>query len=149
MKALEKDRTRRYATASEFAADLARYLHHEPVLASPPVAVYRLGKLMRRHRGVVTSGVLVFLVLVAGLIAGLAWRGRKQTFNLYWLLAAAAGTVLMCAGYLAAGTLMVGFGAAVVELPGNLLQNLAGVIGAVPLTIAVRKAYPPVTALRW
>ena len=44
---------------------------------------------------------------------------------------------------------MVGFRAALVELPGNLLQNLAGVVGAVPLTIAVRKAYPPVTELRW
>jgi hypothetical protein len=45
--------------------------------------------------------------------------------------------------------LMVGFGAALVELPGNLLQNLVGVAGAIPLTIAVRQAYPPVTELRW
>ncbi len=87
--------------------------------------------------------------LVAGLIAGLARRGKEQTFNMYWLIAAVAATVVMCAGYLAAGSLMVGFGAAVVELPGNLLQNLAGVVGGILLTIAVRKAYPPVTELRW
>ncbi len=87
--------------------------------------------------------------LVAGLIASIAWRGKRGTFSLFWLVAAVAGTVVMCAGYLAAGTLMVGFSAALVELPGNLLQNLAGVVGAIPLTIAVRKAYPPVTELRW
>ncbi len=87
--------------------------------------------------------------LAAGLIASIAWRAKRETFNLYWLVAAAAGTVVMCAGYLGAGTLMVGFSAALVELPGNLLQNLAGVVGAVPLTIAVRKAYPPVAELRW
>ena len=87
--------------------------------------------------------------LVAGLIASIASQSGQRTFNPFWLAAAAAGTVVMCAGYLAGGSLMVGFGAALAELPGNLLQNLAGVIGAIPLTIAVRKAYPPVSALRW
>jgi len=87
--------------------------------------------------------------LVAGLIASIASRAGQRTFNPFWLVAAVAGTVVMCAGYLAGGSLMVGFGAAIAELPGNLLQNLAGVIGAIPLTIAVRKAYPPVSALRW
>ncbi len=87
--------------------------------------------------------------LVAGLVAAIPWRSKSKVFNLFWLVAAVAGTAVMCGGYLAGGTLMVGFGAALVELPGNLLQNLVGVAGAIPLTIAVRQAYPPVTKLRW
>ena len=52
MKALEKDRGRRYQTANGFAADIQRYLADEPVLAAPPSpAGYRLRKLMRRHGG--------------------------------------------------------------------------------------------------
>jgi uncharacterized membrane protein len=87
--------------------------------------------------------------LVAGLIAAVPRSSRGRVFNPVWLIAAAAGTAVMCAGYLAGGTLMVGFGPALVELPGNLLQNLAGVAGAIPLTIAVHQAYPPVANLRW
>ena len=45
MKALEKDRARRYETANGLAADLRRYLHDEPVQACPPSALYRFGKL--------------------------------------------------------------------------------------------------------
>ena len=64
LKALERDRRRRYGSASEFAADLGRYLKHEPVLAVPPSASYRVGKFARRHRfGVATSAAFV-LVLV-------------------------------------------------------------------------------------
>jgi serine/threonine protein kinase len=50
MKALEKDRTRRYETANGFAADVSRYLAGEPVLAHPPSTTYRLRKFVRRHR---------------------------------------------------------------------------------------------------
>jgi Tol biopolymer transport system component len=64
MKALEKDPARRYATASDFAADIGRYLRAEPVLAGPPGIAYRLGKLLRRHRSSVMVG-LVATVLVA------------------------------------------------------------------------------------
>jgi hypothetical protein len=51
MKALEKDRNRRYESASAFAADIQRYLHDEPVLACPPSAWYRFGKFARRRKG--------------------------------------------------------------------------------------------------
>ena len=65
MKALEKDRGRRYGTPSELAADIARYLRNEPVLARPATAGYRLQKYVRRHRvGVAAAGGLAF-VLVA------------------------------------------------------------------------------------
>src|SRR5262249_26249577 len=50
MKALEKDRNRRYETATGFAMDVQRYLADEPVLACPPSALYRLGKFVRRNR---------------------------------------------------------------------------------------------------
>jgi uncharacterized membrane protein len=87
--------------------------------------------------------------LVAGLIASIAWRDRTSVFNPLWVIAAVAGTVVMAGGYLLAQILMLGMGAALFELPWNLLQNLIGVAGAIPLTIAVRRAYPPVTKLRW
>jgi len=90
--------------------------------------------------------------LVAGMLGGIVRRGAgdaRGVFNPFWLAGAAGGTVLMCGGYLLAGNFMVGFGAALVELPGNLLQNLAGVVGAIPLAMAVRRAYPPVGEMRW
>jgi serine/threonine protein kinase/tetratricopeptide (TPR) repeat protein len=65
MKALEKDRTRRYGSVSELAADIQRHLRHEPVLASPPSVVYRAGKFVRRHRVGVAAGFLVLGLLVA------------------------------------------------------------------------------------
>jgi serine/threonine protein kinase/Tfp pilus assembly protein PilF len=64
MKALERDRTRRYATPSELAADLRRFLNHEPVLARPSGATYRLRKYIWRHR-VVTSVAAALLLLLA------------------------------------------------------------------------------------
>jgi serine/threonine protein kinase len=69
LRALEKDRTRRYATPSELAADLRRYLQGEPVLARPPSLRYRLGKFVRKHRGPVAAAAAVLLALVAGLVA--------------------------------------------------------------------------------
>jgi serine/threonine protein kinase len=68
MKALEKDRTRRYETANGLAADVNRYLAGEPVLAHPPSAAYRLRKFVRRHRTRVLAASLVLLALVAGMI---------------------------------------------------------------------------------
>ena len=69
MKALEKDRTRRYASASELAVDITRHLRHEPVQAGPSSAAYRLRKFVKRHRVEVLSSALVLLALVGG-IAG-------------------------------------------------------------------------------
>jgi WD40 repeat protein/serine/threonine protein kinase len=68
MKALEKDRNRRYETANGFAADVQRYLADEPVNAGPPSARYRLKKFLRRHRGPVLAAALVFLVLLGGIV---------------------------------------------------------------------------------
>jgi serine/threonine protein kinase/tetratricopeptide (TPR) repeat protein len=66
MKAIEKDRGRRYETASGFARDIERFLSQEPVEAGPPSAAYRLRKLARKHRAaLVTSGAFGGLLLVA------------------------------------------------------------------------------------
>ncbi len=63
MKAIEKDRARRYGTPSELAADVRRYLNHEPVVARPANAGYRLRKYVRRHRVGVTVGAGLALLL--------------------------------------------------------------------------------------
>src|SRR5262249_29919709 len=73
MKALEKDRNRRYETANGFAADVLRYLAGEPVLAVPPSAGYRLRKFLRRNKGPVLAVAVVFAVIVAGVI-GTTWQ---------------------------------------------------------------------------
>jgi serine/threonine protein kinase/tetratricopeptide (TPR) repeat protein len=64
MKALEKDRTRRYGSPSELAADIDRYLKHQPIVARPPSTMYKAKKFVRRHRvGVgVTSTLAILLV---------------------------------------------------------------------------------------
>ncbi|MEM7356232.1 MAG: serine/threonine-protein kinase, partial [Acidobacteriota bacterium] len=69
MKALEKDRTRRYGAASDLAADIRRHLHDEPVLAGPPSATYRVRKFLARNRTAVATAALVALALIGGVIA--------------------------------------------------------------------------------
>jgi eukaryotic-like serine/threonine-protein kinase len=68
MKALEKDRGRRYGTPSEIAADLRRYLNHEPVEARPASAGYKLRKYLRRHAALAAGVAAVFVVLAGGII---------------------------------------------------------------------------------
>jgi WD40 repeat protein/serine/threonine protein kinase len=74
MKALEKDRNRRYESASAFAADVQRHLHDEPVLACPPSASYRLRKFAwRNKRALATVGLLGVTSLVAVLSLGVSY----------------------------------------------------------------------------
>ena len=68
MKALEKDRARRYATANGFAADVLRYLGGEAVLAHPPSTAYRLKKFVKRYKGQVLAASLILFALVAGIV---------------------------------------------------------------------------------
>ncbi len=72
MKALEKDRTRRYETANGLARDIQRYLDDEVVEARPPSTGYRIGKFVRRHRAQAIAAGLVMSALLAG-IAGTTW----------------------------------------------------------------------------
>jgi serine/threonine protein kinase/Tfp pilus assembly protein PilF len=73
MKALEKDRNRRYESADGLAADILRHLHLEPVLARPPNQLYRLRKLIRRNRLACVSAAAVFVALVLGAAAS-TWQ---------------------------------------------------------------------------
>jgi tetratricopeptide (TPR) repeat protein len=82
MKALEKDRTRRYETASGFAADIERYLRDEAVHACPPSARYRLRKFVRRNRASLAGLLLLAISLVvalAGITGGIGWAMRDRT----------------------------------------------------------------------
>lgn len=74
LKALEKDRERRYASALDLAQDLERYARDEPVTAGPPGLAYRTTKFVRRHRVGVTAATLIALALVSGaVLAGIGF----------------------------------------------------------------------------
>ena len=72
MKAIEKERPRRYETANGFAMDIQRFLNGEPVLAAPPSTLYKVNKFIRRNRTAVAAAALVLVALVLG-IAGTTW----------------------------------------------------------------------------
>jgi WD40 repeat protein/serine/threonine protein kinase len=80
MKALEKDRNRRYESASAFAADVQRYLADEPVQACPPSAWYRFRKFARRNKaGLLTGSAIAVVVFVAATVSGaLIWRANQD-----------------------------------------------------------------------
>src|SRR5262249_7974861 len=76
MKALEKDRNRRYETANGFAQDIQRYLTDEPVLACPPSAWYRFRKYARRNKsGLAVAGLILFVIALLG--GGGGWLMRE------------------------------------------------------------------------
>ena len=80
IRAMEKDRTRRYVSPAELAADLVRHLENRPVVAGPPGSLYRIGKFVRRHSLGVTAACLVALTLVTGVMGtsvGMV-RARRQ-----------------------------------------------------------------------
>ena len=75
MKAVEKDRNRRYGTPTELAADLRRYLENEPVVARPTGVGYRLQKYVRRHRVAVAFAIVIGALLVSfGVVQGMQLR---------------------------------------------------------------------------
>ena len=83
MKTLEKDRSRRYDSVSELAADIKRHLNQEPVLAGPPSTLYRMRKFIQRRRALVTAVAIVAVVIITGFITSTAMyiradRARKN-----------------------------------------------------------------------
>jgi eukaryotic-like serine/threonine-protein kinase len=78
MKALEKDRARRYGSPSDFAADVGRYLSNEAVLAVPPSAAYRVGKFARRHRAALITACAFALVLIMAAAISI-WQSVRAT----------------------------------------------------------------------
>jgi len=82
MTALEKDRNRRYETASAFATDVMRYLHDEPVQACPPSAWYRFRKLARRYKRVtVMASFLSALLVVAVAVLGMSYAQVQEALH--------------------------------------------------------------------
>ncbi len=78
MKALEKDRNRRYETANGFAADVQRHLNDEPVQACPPSALYRFRKFARRNKvAVAVTGLVLFFLVLMG--SGIGWTVRDRS----------------------------------------------------------------------
>jgi hypothetical protein len=80
LRAIEKDRERRYGSVAELEQDLERYLRGEAVLAAPPSTWYALRKSARRHRSVVVAATLVLAALLLGLAGTLsqAREARKE-----------------------------------------------------------------------
>jgi serine/threonine protein kinase/tetratricopeptide (TPR) repeat protein len=68
LKAMEKDRIRRYESVGELTADIQRHLNHEAVLAGPPSTLYRIRKFTRRNRALVTGAAAVIAVLIVGTV---------------------------------------------------------------------------------
>ncbi len=77
LRALEKERDRRYGSPAELAADIRRHLAHEPVSAGPPSAAYRLRKFIRRNRALVASLALIFVALALGAALATAFGLRE------------------------------------------------------------------------
>jgi len=82
MKAIEKDRTRRYETANGLALDVQRYLRNEPVLAGPPGRAYCFRKALRRHRTAFTATAAVIVALAAAAIGGIQlYLKERESFR--------------------------------------------------------------------
>jgi eukaryotic-like serine/threonine-protein kinase len=83
MKALEKDRNRRYQTASAFADDLHNYLTDQPVAACPPSSAYRLKKFVRRNKSSVVAASAVSAAVIAGLVVASIgfYQARREARN--------------------------------------------------------------------
>ncbi|MDA7680199.1 protein kinase [bacterium] len=78
MKAIEKDRSRRYDTATEFALDVRRYLDLEPVKAVAPSKLYQMRKMVRRHRGGFAAAAVIVISLIAGISVS-SWQAVRAT----------------------------------------------------------------------
>jgi uncharacterized membrane protein len=85
-----------------------------------------------------------------GLIVGLIYtKVVKKNIVITSIFCFLAGTVIMATGYFISSAFIVGAQAALVEVPGNVLQNVAGIFGGTILAQAVQKAYPPVVNFSW
>src|SRR4051812_48074504 len=79
LKAMEKDRTRRYETANGLAMDVRRYLQDEPVVARPPSTLYRVSKFARRHKAGAAAGAAVGAALLVGFAAAMWGMARARS----------------------------------------------------------------------
>ncbi len=131
LKALERERQRRYGSAADLAADLRRYLAGEAVLAAPPSRWYALRKSVRRNRGAVIAASLIILTLALGLIGTISktLEARRQAAEL------AAVTEFQSQLLARIDASEVG-----VELRDDLRDRLQGALGRSPATDLDRSA---------
>jgi hypothetical protein len=88
MRCLEKDRTRRYETATSLAQDLQRHLDNEPIEARPASRLYRFGKMVRRNRLAFAAGAVIAVLLVVGIIVSTAAYFNERAAHLFAVQAA-------------------------------------------------------------
>ncbi|MGI9243329.1 MAG: protein kinase domain-containing protein [Verrucomicrobiales bacterium] len=108
IKALEKDRTRRYETANALVLDIRRHLDHEPVTAAAPSVIYRLGKFARRNRAGLAVAAAIALLIAAGVIISLlsaarADRARIRAETAEWMATFRMAEELLASGRPALG----------------------------------------------
>jgi eukaryotic-like serine/threonine-protein kinase len=145
MKALSKERDRRYESASAFAKDIERFLNHEPVLAGPPGTAYRLRKFVRRNRGRVIAGALLLLALLLGL-AGTTYgmieaeRARRRAVSAEAETRKRADDVQQVADYQAKMLQQVDPAEAGVKLSGDLRTRLGAALEKVKVSEAEKSA---------
>ncbi|MBK8976198.1 MAG: serine/threonine protein kinase [Planctomycetes bacterium] len=119
MKALERDRNRRYASADALAADLKRHLAFEPVTAGPPGAWYRLSRFARRHRAASLAAVSIVAALLIGLILSISFWREARVAQLREAAARAEAEDAFEAAIRAADEILV-------EVGGDRLRRFAG-----------------------
>jgi serine/threonine protein kinase/tetratricopeptide (TPR) repeat protein len=82
VKAMEKDRTRRYNTAYALAEDIGRHLRNEPIIACSPSISYRLNKFLRRHKSKTIAALFIIVLIVAlTIVAGMYFRGHSAALR--------------------------------------------------------------------
>ena len=129
--------------------DMAIYF---TALSFGPLAAFTTGGLGTAIADIISGypqwALFSFLIHgLQGLAVGFLYKALPQkSAN---ITAFAAGTAIMAGGYFLTGSIMSGTGAALAEIPGNIVQNLAGIIGGNLLYTAVKKAYPPFANYRW
>ena len=103
------------------------------------------------HWALISFGIHGLQGFFAGIVYNIFVKAenRRSSIFIKSFFCFLAGAVVMVSGYFLAGLLMVGPGAALVEIPGNIIQNVAGITGGMALKAAVEKAYPPVIYFRW
>ncbi|MEM1450795.1 MAG: serine/threonine-protein kinase [Planctomycetota bacterium] len=81
-RAIEKDRDRRYPSVEAFAADLQRFLRHEPVEARPPSVAYQVSKFVKRHRGATLGALAAFAAVVTGgIVSAVLWLREQDALQ--------------------------------------------------------------------
>ncbi len=151
LKALEKDRNRRYETANAFALDVQRYLADEPVLACPPSAGYRFRKFARRHkRALGTAALLGALLLVVAGIFG--WMARDRAAQRGRNAEAVAGLLEQCEDALRADRAdraALALGAAERRAAEGGAEDLAGRLARCQADLVLLRALDAIDTFRW